>query len=411
MYFLGIKLIPKIALEHLLLRKGLHKNMQVEFRDTSTSARESLRDFLGRPLRGKFYNILIVKFGLMAQRVSRYLLEYRKVYKCLLIPEGDRPSYQLRKGLTTENRFCVNGVGRKLSPKAIFLISILMFVLTSMVFAEEQPANNTSAAVEQENEPILPLKQAFQEQLPQELPSKTVTAIEIQGNKSISSNTIIAKMKVKVGSLYQENIVNDDLKRLYLLGFFSDIKIDTQDYKEGLKIVIIVKERPVIEKINFSGIKHLRTKDDKLKQSLKSKEGQYLDYPSLGEDVLIFKKMYEKKGFSQAEINYTTDINKETNKVKLTFTAIENKRVKIKNIFVEGNKAFNDARILKLIKTKRAWLFNTGILKDEVLKEDIERIKTFYRKNGFADAAAEYKINTDAQKPFLYITLNIQEGM
>ncbi len=277
-----------------------------------------------------------------------------------------------------------------------FLTFILMAMFIPMVFAEEPAVNATS--------------QQLPPGLPKELPAKTVTAIEVEGNKSISSNTVISKMKVKIGSLYQENIVNDDLKRLYLLGFFSDIKIVTEDYKEGLKLSIVVKERPIIEEINFSGIKHLRTKDDKLKQSLKSKEGQYLDYPSLGEDVQILKKTYEKIGFSQAEIKYTTDINKETNKAKLAFTVTENKRLKIKNISVEGNKAFKDARILKLIKTKRAWLFNSGILKEEVLKEDIERIKAFYHKSGFADAAADYEINSAAKKPVLYITLNIKEG-
>jgi len=59
------RIIPKIALEHILRRKGLHKNMQAEFRDTSTSTRKSRRDFLGRPLRGKFCNILIAKFGII----------------------------------------------------------------------------------------------------------------------------------------------------------------------------------------------------------------------------------------------------------------------------------------------------------------------------------------------------------
>ena len=76
---------------------------------------------------------------------------------------------------------------------------------------------------------------------------KLVTAIEVKGNKSISSNTVISKMKTRIGSPYQDNIVSDDLKRLYLLGFFSDIKMDTQDYKEGVKLIITVVERPIIE--------------------------------------------------------------------------------------------------------------------------------------------------------------------
>jgi outer membrane protein insertion porin family len=62
---------------------------------------------------------------------------------------------------------------------------------------------------------------------------KLVTAIEIQGNKNISTNTVVSKMKTKIGTPYIETVVSDDLKRLYLLGFFSDIKIDTEDYKDG----------------------------------------------------------------------------------------------------------------------------------------------------------------------------------
>ena len=47
-------------------------------------------------------------------------------------------------------------------------------------------------------------------------------------------------MKTRIGAPYQETVVSDDLKRLYLLGFFSDIKIDTENYKDGLKVVITV---------------------------------------------------------------------------------------------------------------------------------------------------------------------------
>jgi outer membrane protein insertion porin family len=244
----------------------------------------------------------------------------------------------------------------------------------------------------------------------QESPAKVVTAIEIKGNKNISSNTIISKMKTRVGNVYQESIISDDLKRIYLLGFFSDIKIDSEDYKEGIKLIITVAERPIIEKITFSGITRLTIKEDKLKESLKSKETQYLDYANLNEDVQVMKKLYEKIGYSKVEIEYEVDTNKETNKAKVHFTAKEGKKTRIRNIFIEGNSAYPAQRILKLMKTKRAWLFNAGILKEEVLKEDIERIKAFYEKNGFADVSVDYEIKPQAKKPLLYITVRIQEG-
>ena len=246
---------------------------------------------------------------------------------------------------------------------------------------------------------------------PEETPPKLVTGIEIKGNKSISSNTIISKIKTKMGSPYQETVVSDDLKRLYLLGYFSDIKIDTEVYKDGLKVIITVTERPIIEKIAFSGINRLTMREDKLKETLKSKETQYLDYPNLAEDAKSIKKLYEKIGYSQAEVNYRVDISKDTGKARIEFNAVEDRRVRIKDILVEGNKNFSAKRILRLMKTKRAWFFNAGVLKDEVLLEDIERIKSFYHREGFTDVVVAHEVKPRPKKPFLlYITIRIQEG-
>lgn len=257
---------------------------------------------------------------------------------------------------------------------------------------------------------LMPAFAQDQTQSETETSPKIITAIEIKGNKLISSNTIISKMKTRVGNPYQENIISDDLKRLYLLGYFSDIKIDTESYKEGIKAIITVVERPLIEKITFSGIKRLTLREEKIKESLKSKETQYLDYPALAEDVQALQKMYEKIGYSQAEIDYQVDINRDTNKAKIQFNIIEGRRIRIKNIFVQGNTSFPDRRILKLMKTKRAWLFNAGVLKDEVLKEDIERIKSFYRRGGFTDVEVDYEVKAHPKKQFLFITIMIKEG-
>jgi outer membrane protein insertion porin family len=240
---------------------------------------------------------------------------------------------------------------------------------------------------------------------------KNVTAIEVTGNRSISTNVIISKMKTHIGSAYQENIISDDLKRLYLLGFFSDIKTDTQDYKDGLKVVINVVERPIIDKINFSGINAITMKDEKLKQQLKSKETQYLDYPNLAEDVQILKKMYEKIGYSQAEITYKVEEKAPVNKVDIVFTAVEGKKVRVKNIILEGNKSISSGRILKLLKTKRAWFFNAGVLKEDVLKEDIERVKSLYQREGFTDVVVTDEINPHPKKPYLlFVVIKIVEG-
>ena len=276
----------------------------------------------------------------------------------------------------------------------------------------EPQKEQTQQTKEQEQAPS-PSEQVSSsaEEKPEETAPKLVTAIEIKGNKSISSNTVISKIKTKVGTPYQEAVVSDDLKRLYLLGYFSDIKIDTEVYKDGLKVIITVAERPIIEKISFLGILRLTMREDKLKETLKSKETQYLDYPNLAEDAKAIKKLYEKIGYGQAEVEYRVDIDKDTGKARIEFNVVEGRRIRIKDILIEGNKNFSAKRILRLMKTKRAWFFNAGALKDEVFSEDIERIKSFYHREGFTDVVVAYEVNPLPRKPFLlYITIRIQEG-
>lgn len=285
---------------------------------------------------------------------------------------------------------------RRLIPALLIVFFSLSAV--ALIFAEE----NTQSQPEEK-------KAASVEAAPAAL--KNVTAIEVTGNKAISTNVIISKMKTRIGSAYQENIVSDDLKRLYLLGFFSDIKIDTRDYKDGLKVIVSVVERPIIEKISFSGTNLITMKDEKLKQQLKSRETQYLDYPSLAEDVRTLKKMYEKMGYSQADITYKVDVDAQKNKANILFTVLEGRKVRIKDIIIQGNKSFSSGRILKLLKTKRAWFFNAGVLKDEVLTEDIARIKSFYQREGFTDVVVDYEVKPDAKKAYqLFVLIKVSEG-
>jgi len=272
-------------------------------------------------------------------------------------------------------------------------LSVLIFVLllSLPVFAQEAPQTNE----------VNQSKDSAQ---------KMVTAIEVKGNKSISSNTILSKMKTRQGSPYLDNIISDDLKRLYILGYFSDIKINTEPYKEGLKVIILVEERPLIDKVTLSGTKISQDETKKVKDTIKTKEGQYLDYPALSDDVEAIKKMYEKKGYSSAEVEYKHEVDPATNKAKIEFKISQGKRQAIKTIYVEGNINFTDARILKIMKTKRAWLFNGGVLKEEVLTEDMERIKAFYHKAGFIDVAVSNETKSDPLAKFIYITVKIEEG-
>src|SRR4030043_403456 len=99
--------------------------------------------------------------------------------------------------------------------------------------------------------------------------SKVVRVISVDGNKAISTPTILSKIKTKPGSVFSQEVTTDDIKRLYALGYFTDVAIDAEDYEDGVKVTVIVEEKPVIADIVFTGNSRIRTQQ--LKKVMQTK--------------------------------------------------------------------------------------------------------------------------------------------
>jgi len=237
--------------------------------------------------------------------------------------------------------------------------------------------------------------------------NKIVKAIEVQGNKSIGMATILSKIKTRVGQEYVQSVISDDLKRLYNTGYFADVSVDRQDYEGGFKVIFTLVEKPIIERITFSKTRHIHSRS--ILGKIESKEGKFLDNKVLRDDVEIIKDLYAKRGLTKVEVGAEPTIDRETNKAKLHFVIKEGGRIKIRKINVYGNKAFREKTLVRVMQTRSAWLFNSGFLKEDVLKEDMERLMAFYEKEGFIDAKARYDLDYGV-KGRLLVNVHIEEG-
>lgn len=219
---------------------------------------------------------------------------------------------------------------------------------------------------------------------------KVVKAVEVQGNKSIGLSTILAKIKTRVAQDYNSAMVSDDLKRLYNSGYFSDVSVDRKEFDGGYKVVFIVVEKEVVNQITFTKLKFLKPKG--ILNKLKTVKGKFLDRKTLNDDIRTIEELYAKKGLSQAKVTVETQRDELNNKINVHFVIKEGFRIKIKNIVMDGNTTFPRKRLLKVVKSRYAWLFNSGFLKNDVVEEDVERLKSFYEKEGFIDATATYDV-------------------
>jgi len=239
------------------------------------------------------------------------------------------------------------------------------------------------------------------------LSGKNVTAIEIQGNKSIGIATILTKIKTRVGQAYRQNVISDDLKRLYNTGYFSDVRVDRKEEADGLKVIIIVEEKPIVEEITFSRLKFFNKKV--LLSKIKTQTGKFMDKKSLNDDVNTIEEMYIKKGLTQVKVEVEQFVDEVTNKITLHFVIREGYRVKIRRINVLGNLVYKDRRVIKAMKSRSAWVFNSGFLKEDVLTEDMERIQAFYEKNGYIDARAVYTVE-QLRQGVVNVDVTVDEG-
>ncbi|MFH1459802.1 MAG: outer membrane protein assembly factor BamA [Candidatus Omnitrophota bacterium] len=236
--------------------------------------------------------------------------------------------------------------------------------------------------------------------------TRIVREIKVIDNKVVSEPVIISKLQTKTNREYSSVVLSEDIKRLYATGLFEDVRADVEEIENGLKIVFQVKEKPVLEEIKFQGNKRIKAR--KLQKEMAIKKKQIFDQFKLKTELEKLKKFYAKKGYSLAELEYTTE--EKDSQVIVTVTVHEGPRVRISNIVFEGNNSFSGKRLQKLIKTKKKWWLNSGFIKDDVLEEDIERLIFFYQLEGFIDVAVESLVTYNQNKTKMFITFNIREG-
>ncbi len=237
---------------------------------------------------------------------------------------------------------------------------------------------------------------------------KQIESIEFEGNKTLSKDVLLSKIKSKEALPYSEKTITEDIKALYATGFFSNISVDTSAVGDAVKVKFIVEERMVIESVGFSGNRQFVEK--MLTQKTKIKAGQMLDMKALKDDVVAIRQMYEEKGYTGVKVDYTITPVENTNKAKILITIDEGQRPQILSIAFKGNKAFSRGRLVKIIRTRNAWLFNPGFVKEDQLDEDVERLQAFYEDSGYLDAKIEYALDYDKTGKRAHLTFTVDEG-
>ena len=213
------------------------------------------------------------------------------------------------------------------------------------------------------------------------LRAEIIEQINIDGNERISSETIKMFAGVSVSDDLTENDLNQILKKLYNTNFFDLVYI-----KISNKILTIsVKENPIIQNINYDGIKSSEILEN-LKKNVILKPRSSFNEVLLDKDKTNIKSYLKNIGyyFSKIEISI---VELEDNKINLNYNISLGEKAKIKRISFIGNKIFKDKKLKGVILSEeyKSWKFLSGkkYLNEEMIAYDERLLKNFYLNKGY----------------------------
>lgn len=239
-----------------------------------------------------------------------------------------------------------------------------------------------------------------------------IKAIVIKGNVRVEESTIRFYLTTKVGDPFSVASIQEDIKRLYALGFFKDIKVDSEPFEGGLKLTYIVTENPWVQEIRISGNSAIGT--DEILKALAIKVSSVLNESALRESRNKILNLYAQKSRFFASVKQRV-IDLPNNQVRIDFVINEGEAVKISKIRFEGIRYFSDYELRDQMQTneKGFWSFISGSGKynPDTLRQDRARLEAFYQNRGFLKAVVdEPKLRVDRAAKRVEIDIPIRAG-
>lgn len=246
-----------------------------------------------------------------------------------------------------------------------------------------------------------------------DVPGRNVLSIEVEGNRKIEKDAILAKLKTQPGGEYRSENLREDLANLYKTGFFYDVQIYRREQGGGYALTYTVVERPSVVEIKFEGNADL--KQEELTEAAALKPYEILNTQKIRDAAEKIQKLYEDKGYFLVRIETKTEDVVKGESVKVTFHIREGDKVKVKKITFLGNRQLKDGQLQsKMLVSEEgffSFLSSSGAYKQDVFDASVAFIQRLYYDEGFVNAQIHRpQVYVSPNKKWIYITIRIDEG-
>jgi outer membrane protein insertion porin family len=207
--------------------------------------------------------------------------------------------------------------------------------------------------------------------------------VKIQGNLRVEEDGIRLHLKSRAGDFFNPATVDQDVKSIYRMGYFDDVKAELSP--AGV-LTYVVKEKPYIREVKIQGNSELSR--EKIEAAFGVNPRTILDRDKVQEGIEKIKKLYGEQGYLNAQIEHAISLV-ENNQAVVHVDVDEGRRLLVQKISFEGNKAFSSSELRGLMATKEKWFLsfitNRGVLDRDILTNDVAILSAHYYDHGYVD--------------------------
>ncbi|MDC1080444.1 outer membrane protein assembly factor BamA [Candidatus Pelagibacter sp.] len=215
--------------------------------------------------------------------------------------------------------------------------------------------------------------------------AEIIEKIFINGNKRISDKTIQMFANIEIKDEISNKRLNLILKDLYGTNYFEDVSVSF----ENKILTIFVKENPIVQKINYKGVKSKTLLESIISDKLIREKSSY-NLIILQDEKNRLNKIVKDMGYFNTEIEISVEKLDES-LVNINFNINLGDKAKIKKISFIGNKVFKDSKLKRIIASTeyKFWKIISGkkYLNPSLVDLDIRLLNNFYVNNGYYNAA------------------------
>jgi len=213
-----------------------------------------------------------------------------------------------------------------------------------------------------------------------------ITAIVVQGNENISKDLIISQIASNLGDVFSKENIEKDMKAVFDLGYFKDVKIKLESFRDGYKVVFVVVENLPIKEISIEG--NTIVSEEEMREVMVLQERQIFCQKILKNDLDRISQLYKDRGYLLINIK---DINFDE-EGKLWINISEGR---LEKIVIEGNDKTKEKVISREINIEPGDLFNF-----ETVKKSLQKI---YNLGFFEDVSMKLEPGTEEDSIVLVV--------